>query len=96
MGSSSMYSRDQDLSELIRVASLMSLRSKFESDPVRRQPSRQSPGKGKNAVPRSLSVGIGRIDEDETCEFGEDDIKVNTVSLPRSRSYAVRRKTGVF
>lgn len=95
--SSSKSARDQDLSDLVRVASLMSLRStnKIELDPLRRQPSRESPVTGANVIPRTMTPGIGRIDEEKPCEFGED-VKVNTDAFPRSRSYAVRRKTGAF
>ncbi|XP_010647287.2 uncharacterized protein LOC104878482 [Vitis vinifera] len=93
--SSSKSSGDQDLSELIKVASARSLSNKIELDLLRRQPSSKSPVTGTNVVPRSMSVGIGRIDEDKPCEFGED-IKVNTDAFPRSRSYAVSKKTGIF
>ncbi|KAJ9670453.1 hypothetical protein PVL29_026781 [Vitis rotundifolia] len=83
--SSSKSSGAQDLSELIKI----------ELDLLRRQPSSQSPVTGTNVVPRSMSVGIGRIDEDKPCEFGED-IKVNTDAFPRSRSYAVSKNTRIF
>ncbi|KAI4327329.1 hypothetical protein L6164_019803 [Bauhinia variegata] len=43
-------------------------------------------------VPRSHSVNVKRIDEDRPCDFG-NDIRVNTVMLPRSRSYALRKRT---
>ena len=66
-------SGDNDIAELIRAAS----QGARPRDPA--------------AVPRSQSVavgfGIGRIDEDEACEFGEQDDAV--VAYPRSRSCAV-------
>lgn len=93
--SSSKSSGDQDLSELIRVASTRSLTNKIELDLLRQQQSRKSPVTSANVVPRSMSVGIGRIDEDKPCEFGED-VKVNADVIPRSRSYAVPKRTGVF
>ena len=40
-------------------------------------------------VPRSQSVGIGRIDEDKCCEFSED-VKVNIDQVyPRSKSHSM-------
>ncbi|XP_059644074.1 uncharacterized protein LOC132285858 [Cornus florida] len=87
---SSKSSNDEDFRELIKVASTRSLGNKIELDLLRRQHSPVTGGV--DAVPRSQSVGIGRIDEDKACEFGED-IKVNTDVYPRSRSYAVNSKT---
>lgn len=60
---------DDDLRELVRAASTRSLDSnnRAQSDLVRRQQARQSP-----KMPRSHSVGIGRIDEDRPCDFDED------------------------
>ncbi|RVX23922.1 hypothetical protein CK203_000746 [Vitis vinifera] len=75
--SSSKSSGDQDLSELIKVASARSLSNKIELDLLRRQPSSKSPVTGTNVVPRSMSVGIGRIDEDKPCEFGEISREAN-------------------
>ncbi|KAM0937984.1 hypothetical protein DsansV1_C24g0185001 [Dioscorea sansibarensis] len=80
----------EDISELIRVASRGSLGT--------------SPGQSRatstvdGVVPRSQSVAIGRIDEDQPCEFGDD---VGALGLhgmyPRSRSCAVvtKRRVGV-
>ncbi|KAA8522583.1 hypothetical protein F0562_013056 [Nyssa sinensis] len=89
--SSSKSGNDEDFSELIRAASTRSRGNKIELDLLRRQQSREPPTTGVNVVPRSQSVGIGRIDEDMPCEFGED-IKVKTDICPRSRSYAVSSK----
>ncbi|KAK6237800.1 hypothetical protein QUC31_003269 [Theobroma cacao] len=86
---------DDDLRELIRAASTRSLGNKVQLDLLRRQQARQSPVTGANNVPRSHSVGIGRIDEDKPCDF-EEDIKVKTDALPRSRSYAVAKRNGAF
>ncbi|XP_028772761.1 uncharacterized protein LOC114729904 [Neltuma alba] len=60
-----------------------------------RSPSSQAPGKAsKMAVPRSRSVAIGRINEDEPCEF-EEDLKTKPSVYARSRSYSVRRSARV-
>ncbi|XP_060195668.1 uncharacterized protein LOC132624922 [Lycium barbarum] len=81
---SSVSSGDEDLRELMRIASTRNLVNKVELEPLRQ----------KSVVPRTRSVAIGRIDEDEPCDFGDDVmaspvILVNTDVYPRSRSYAV-------
>ncbi|XVE82954.1 hypothetical protein DITRI_Ditri16bG0046700 [Diplodiscus trichospermus] len=88
---------DEDFRELIRAASTRSLGNKVQSELLRRQQARQSPNSstGANNMPRSHSVGIGRIDEDKPCEF-EEDIKVMTDVFPRSRSCAVTKRKGAF
>ncbi|KAB2058280.1 hypothetical protein ES319_A11G225000v1 [Gossypium barbadense] len=75
---------NDDLRELIRAASTRSLdnNNRVQLDLVRRQKARQS-----LKMPRSHSVGIGRIDEDRPCDFDED-IKVNIDYVPR-KSHAV-------
>ncbi|GLT46822.1 hypothetical protein SLA2020_205520 [Shorea laevis] len=78
---------DEDLRELIRAASIRSLGNKIQADLLQQQQGRQSTDTAPYIVLRSQSIGIGRIDEDKPCEFGED-IKVQTTILPRSLSYA--------
>ncbi|CAK9184134.1 unnamed protein product [Ilex paraguariensis] len=84
----STASNDEDFRELMRIASTRNLGNKIEME--LRQ--RQSPMAGANVVPRSQSVAVGRIDEDKPCEFGEE-INVKTNVYPRSRSYAVSKRT---
>ncbi|XVF15404.1 hypothetical protein REPUB_Repub09cG0150200 [Reevesia pubescens] len=86
---------DDDLRELIRAASTRSLGKKVRLDLNRRQQTRQLSTTGANNKPRSHSVGIGRIDEDEPCDF-EECINVKTDVFPRSRSYAVTKRQGAF
>ncbi|XP_022741293.1 uncharacterized protein LOC111292918 [Durio zibethinus] len=86
---------DDDLRELVRAASTRSLSNKVQLDLHRRQQARLSPTTGANNMPRSYSVGIGRIDEDKPCDF-EEDIKVKTDVFPRSKSYAVTKGKGTF
>ncbi|KAL1821864.1 hypothetical protein DCAR_0418294 [Daucus carota subsp. sativus] len=57
----------------------------------------------KEAVPRSCSVGMGKIDEETALEEGDDEeeeggiyVKKNEVKFPRSRSHAVTQTNGVF
>ncbi|XP_052205165.1 uncharacterized protein LOC127809990 [Diospyros lotus] len=83
----------EDLAELMRAASTRNLSKKVELELLqRRLPT--GPGGGR-VVPRSRSLGIGRIDEEKTCEF-EVDVKVNSTAAvyPRSRSYAVPKRAG--
>ncbi|KAK4367856.1 hypothetical protein RND71_011648 [Anisodus tanguticus] len=88
VNSSVSSSRDEDLRELMRIASRKSL--------LNRQKSLDKNGVNVNVMPRSRSVAIGRIDEDKPYDFGED-VKVNTDVFSRSRSYAVSsRRTGMF
>ncbi|WOK99597.1 hypothetical protein Cni_G08309 [Canna indica] len=77
-------SADEDLRELIRVASLKRSRSLGLATAT---PPPPSPLRAPAAVPRSQSVAVGRIDEDKPCDFG--DVKPGEdLLLPRSRTYA--------
>lgn len=51
------------------------------------EPERRRGGGGLSSLPRSNTVGFGRIDEDKAFEFGDDDDRVGLV-YPRSKSYA--------
>lgn len=77
----------------MRVASTKSLGNKIQADLLRKQQAvvaRSPITSAPDNMPRSRSVGFGRIDEDKPCEF-EEVIKLNTQIYPRSRSYAVSR-----
>ncbi|KAA8528447.1 hypothetical protein F0562_035802 [Nyssa sinensis] len=91
--SSSRSDDGEDLRELIRATSTRSLGNRVELDLYMKQQVKQSPA----VVPRSCSVGMGRIDEDRPCDFGEDNVNVKAELLyPRSRSYAVTKRSVVF
>ncbi|KAJ8567362.1 hypothetical protein K7X08_019570 [Anisodus acutangulus] len=83
---SSASSGDEDFRELMRIASRRDLVNKVELE-VLRQKSLAKNGMN-NVVPRTRSVAIGRIDEEEPYDFVED-VMVKTDVYPRSRSYAV-------
>lgn len=91
LNTSKSSSNNEDLRELIRAASTRSLGNRIDSDLLQRQVQVSKSGSIKNKMPRSFSVGIGRIDEEHTCEFEDDDVKVKKKSnlFQRSRSYAV-------
>ncbi|KAK7330937.1 hypothetical protein VNO77_25143 [Canavalia gladiata] len=72
---------DDDFKDLVRAASLRSYGNRVEF------------GDAVIKMPRSRSVGIGKIDENKPCDYFEDDalIKVKPNIYRRSRSYAPRR-----
>ncbi|XP_057489903.1 uncharacterized protein LOC130775897 [Actinidia eriantha] len=86
-------SDNEDLRELIRAASTRSFGSRVETDLYLQTQMRRRPTAAAAAaavVPRSCSVGMGRIDEDGPCDFGEVGMGVRPeLVYPRSRSYAV-------
>ncbi|KAM7514432.1 hypothetical protein LguiA_004015 [Lonicera macranthoides] len=104
-------SRSDDREELRELVRTLSNRNTTGGNGVNRnrngdvdlymqQQTRQSTAvMGSRRVPRSCSVGMGRIDEDKACDFGEEydsfDLKSEFV-YPRSRSYAVNTRSAVF
>ena len=92
---SSSSSNNDDYRELVRAASARSTSaySRKMEDLGRKQQQINSTGANNEMMNRSRSVGIGRIDEDKACEFGEEDVKVNKNLFPRSKSSAVARRT---
>ncbi|XP_050365455.1 uncharacterized protein LOC126783979 [Argentina anserina] len=91
---SSSSRNNDDYRELMRAASARSTLaySKNMEDLGRKQQIHSTTGGNNEMMNRSRSVGIGRIDEDKACEFGED-VKVNKNMFPRSRSSAIARRT---
>ncbi|XP_011099401.1 uncharacterized protein LOC105177838 [Sesamum indicum] len=82
---------EEELRELIRLASTRNLTGKIEAELLR---SKRPPSHG---VTRSHTVAFGRIDEDRAVEFGdEEDVGLlGGGAYPRSRSYAVLRRSKV-
>ncbi|PON40317.1 hypothetical protein PanWU01x14_298040 [Parasponia andersonii] len=80
---------------LVKAASTNSLGNRIDltdfvkKQQVQQQAIRKSPA---NNLPRSRSIGFGRIDEDKPCEF-EDTVEVKTDAYPRSRSHALHKRT---
>ncbi|KAF3571588.1 hypothetical protein F2Q69_00060601 [Brassica cretica] len=76
---------DDDYSELVRAASVRSLGHKNEIDMLIQEKLKQG------GLPKSSSVGMARIDEEEEAEEGSVNTKTKKVSdlYPRSKSYAV-------
>ncbi|XVF64208.1 hypothetical protein PTKIN_Ptkin09bG0149700 [Pterospermum kingtungense] len=98
--SSAISNDSEDLRELMRAASVRSLGHRNEIEMfLQQQLKLQTGSKG---LPKSSSVGMGRIDEDKPCEFGENgddavlDKKKKNFLYPRSKSYAVRKRSASF
>jgi hypothetical protein len=92
---------DDDYRELIRAASTRSTLGRSNNMDVRARQQyitrdKKSAAEVADNMSRSRSVAIGRIDEEtSTCDFDEDqDVKAKTGQVyPRSRSYAVSKRT---
>ncbi|KAI3788362.1 hypothetical protein L2E82_01124 [Cichorium intybus] len=96
MRSTRLSSGDQDLVELVRLASRRGLAKKVESEFLRQRSANGAVQKN-DGLYRG-SVGMGKIDEDETCDYGgSDGFKDNRVNFPRSTSHVVlTRKNEAF
>ncbi|XP_022765949.1 uncharacterized protein LOC111310821 [Durio zibethinus] len=96
--SSAISNDNEDLRELIRAASVRSLGHENEIEMFLQEQLRQMRSKG---LPKSCSVGMGRIDEDKPCEFEENEAAVvekkkQDFLYPRSKSYAVTKRSVSF
>ncbi|KAL5706700.1 hypothetical protein ACHQM5_024833 [Ranunculus cassubicifolius] len=90
--SSTRSNDDEDLRELIREASQKGLVAQLEME-IRKQ--RQQQPTFTNKLPRSFTVGIGRIDEDKVYDFEDEYTVVSKPELlyPRSKSVAATKRT---
>ncbi|BFG42121.1 hypothetical protein CerSpe_283950 [Prunus speciosa] len=109
---SSSSSDDEDLRQLLRTASsrksnaekASKVKSEGNSDmhgrPIVRQAAqpigRQQTMNGMGMRSYSVGLKMGRIDEEMACSFEEDEANVKADFYPRSRSYAVKRRSGGF
>ncbi|KAM3305055.1 hypothetical protein P3S67_011921 [Capsicum chacoense] len=93
----------EDFRELVRAASARSMGENFElnlliQQQIRQQLQQQMPSR---RVPRSVSVGMGRIDEDKPYVLGDQGVDVSIMSMkndlkyPRSRSHAFPKTSNV-
>ncbi|CAH2038412.1 unnamed protein product [Thlaspi arvense] len=84
-----------DYSELVRAASVRSLGHKNEIDMFIQEKLQQQKKQKQGGLPKSSSVGMARIEEDEEAEEGsvnpktKKTKKVSDLLYPRSKSYAV-------
>ncbi|XP_058786128.1 uncharacterized protein LOC131660811 [Vicia villosa] len=91
----------EDFVELMRAASARTLVNRIDMDLVLKQEAATSVSRpvSTNGLPKSVSVGMGRIDEEKASDLGESFGDVPVVvgnSYPRSRSYAVGKRSGVL
>ncbi|CAI0405514.1 unnamed protein product [Linum tenue] len=91
-GGGSANSRS-DYSELIRAASV---RDHLGSKSVSQKQGKGKVRGGAGKVPRSYSVGLGRIEEEKSGELGEDYTSIGSGAFHRSRSCAVSAAGGVL
>lgn len=82
---------NEDFAELVRAASARTLVNRIDIDLVMKQ--QQQPSKG---LPKSSSVGMAKIDEDQPYDLSDGGFTFKPVSYPRSRSYAVGNRNVVF
>lgn len=101
---SSASDDNDDLRELIRAASArtsadrIDINSLYLQQLIMKQQTSNLVAGPKSLPPRSCSVGMGRIDEENPSVFGEDNtttVKPEDV-YPRSRSHAVNRRSVFF
>ncbi|CAJ2643882.1 unnamed protein product [Trifolium pratense] len=88
----------EDFNELMRAASARTLVNRIDMDMVLKQHQQETTSRpvSSNGLPKSVSVGMGRIDEEKAGDLGEGDVPVVTNSYPRSRSYAVGKTNGAL
>ncbi|KAK8623428.1 hypothetical protein V6N13_118313 [Hibiscus sabdariffa] len=100
--SSAASSHDnEDLRDLIRAASVRSLGHRNEVEMFLQEQLKQM--KAAKGLPKSSSVGMGRIDEDKAVEFEEkneahhadDNDKKQDPLFKRSKTYAVTKRSSV-
>ncbi|XP_060170891.1 uncharacterized protein LOC132601850 [Lycium barbarum] len=98
--SRSINNDSEDFRELVRAASARTMRdNNFDLNFLVQQHIRQQMPSRK-LVTRSCSVGMARIDEENSCVLGEgeeDALLKKDLKYPRSRSYGIMKKNnGVF
>lgn len=82
-------SSDQDLAELVKIASRRGLTKKAKFEFQNQQRSTHG-SVSTNGVPHRRSVGMGKIDEDKAYDVNEiDGFNLNPIKYPRSKSHAV-------
>ncbi|OIW15565.1 hypothetical protein TanjilG_01088 [Lupinus angustifolius] len=85
---------NEDFAELMRAASARTIESRFDMDLVMKQEQQQ---KSSNGLSKSSSVGMAKIDEDMPFDLSYDGVVTfKPDSYPRSRSYAVAKRSVVF
>jgi len=89
---------NEDFAELMRAASARTLGNRIDMDLVLKQHQElEAKPVSSNGLPKSVSVGMGRIDEEKPSDdMGEGDVPVVVNSYPRSRSYAVGKRNVVL
>ncbi|KAK8649050.1 hypothetical protein V6N13_129788 [Hibiscus sabdariffa] len=90
---------NEDFRDLIRAASVRSLGHRNEVEMFLQEQLKQM--KAAKGLPKSSSVGMGRIDEDKPFETEEKNVDNNTITMKqdslfkRSKTYAVTKRSSV-
>lgn len=79
-------SDNEDFAELLRAASARTLVNQIDVDLVLKQQAQARPVSS-NGLPKSTSVGMGRIDEDTPYDLDQGDVPAVPKAYPRSRTY---------
>lgn len=98
-GSSARSNDNDDYRELIRAASARTMIDRIDMDMIlKRQQQKVMNSSSSKDLPKSASVGMGRIDEDGPCDdFGAGvgvgvSVKADLL-YPRCRSYAITKRS---
>ncbi|GAU31162.1 hypothetical protein TSUD_315870 [Trifolium subterraneum] len=88
----------EDFTELMRAASARTLVNRIDMDMVLKQHQQETTSRpvSSNGLPKSVSVGMGRIEEEKASDLGEGDVPDVTNFYPRSRSHAVGKRNVVL
>ncbi|KAK4277394.1 hypothetical protein QN277_015399 [Acacia crassicarpa] len=90
----------EDFTELMRAASARTLADRINVDLVLKQhnaTAQQQKSVGSKGLPKSTSVGMAKIEEDKPYDLADGGVNHGIPDLyPRSKSYAVRKRTVAF
>ncbi|KAK7311387.1 hypothetical protein RJT34_09501 [Clitoria ternatea] len=87
---------NEDFAELLRAASARTLVNRIDVDDLVLKQQAEARPVSSHGLPKSTSVGMGRIDEDKPFDLRDGDVPVVPQSYPRSRSYAVGKTSAVL
>ncbi|KAE9449595.1 hypothetical protein C3L33_18514, partial [Rhododendron williamsianum] len=83
---------NEDLTELVRAASARNLSKRVQSEILQRPRHVKLPAASRRSLRWTRSVGIGRIEEDRPCEFGQEvTVETRHVEYGRRRNCIVSK-----
>lgn len=91
-GSAKNSTQNEDLTELVRAASARNLSNRVQSEILQRPRHVKLPAASRRSLRWTRSVGIGRIEEDRPCEFGQEvTVETRHVEYGRRRNCIVSK-----